>query len=117
MRHPWILPLCLMAAAIHPGRSHASDTCPQFFPGAQPPPLTNPKLGQRTTLLCNDAYVVLAFGVTHGAIWSTEHPTAASLGQAHGIRREGRFHADDRLPPADQAQLADYRRSGYDRIS
>ncbi len=85
MVHPWILPLCLMTA-IHSGRSHASDACPQFFPGGQPPTLVNPKIAQRTTLLCNDAYAVLTFGVTHGAIWSAEHPTAASLGQAQGIR-------------------------------
>ena len=43
MRHPWILPLCLMAV-IHPGRSHASDACPQSFPGGQPPALVNPKI-------------------------------------------------------------------------
>ena len=114
MRLLWILQLCLMAA-FHPGRGYGNDACPQFFPGGQPPALVNPKLGQRTTLLCNDAYAALASGVTHGAIWSAEHPTAASLGQAQGIRREGRFHAEDRLPPDDQAQLADYRRSGFDR--
>ena len=102
MRRSWILPLCLMAA-IHPSRSYASDTRPQFFPGDWPPALVNPKLGRRTTLLCSDAYAALASGVTHGAIWSAEHPTAASLEQAQGIRREGRFHADDRLPPDDQA--------------
>ena len=44
-----------------------------------------------------------------------QHPTAASLEQARHIRREGQFHAEDRLSPPDQAQLADYRRSGYDR--
>src|SRR3954469_4329716 len=31
-------------------------SCPQFFPGGQAPALTNPRLAQRTTLLCNDAY-------------------------------------------------------------
>ncbi len=56
MRRPWILPLCLLAA-ICPSRSYGSDACPQFFPGGQSPALVNPKLGQRTTLLCNDAYV------------------------------------------------------------
>ena len=81
MRRSRILPLCLLTA-IHPGPSHGADTCPQFFPAGQLPVLVNPKLGQRTTLLCNDAYAVLASGVTHGAIWSAEHPTAASLGQA-----------------------------------
>ncbi len=39
----------------------------------------------------------------------------ASLEAARGTPREGQFHPDDRLPFADQAQLVDYRRSGYDR--
>ncbi len=92
-----------------------ASTCPQLFSGGQPPALLNPKLGQRTTLLCNDAYAVLASGVTRGAVWSAEHPTAASLETARGTRREGQFHAEDRLPPDDQARLDDYRRSGFDR--
>ena len=101
--------LCVGAASAR------AEGCPQFFPGGQPPVLANPKLGQRTTLLCNDAHAVLASGITHGTIWSAEHPTAASLEQARQTRRQGEFHADDRLPPADQAQLSDYRRSGFDR--
>ena len=107
------LPLALVL--LMPTVAAAQEACPQFFPSGQPPVLTNPKLDQRTTLLCNDAYASLASGVTHGAIWSAEHPTAASLEAARHIRREGEFHAEDRLPPADQAQLTDYRRSGYDR--
>ncbi len=105
----WIALLCVGTAPAW------AEDCPQFFPGGQPPVLTNPKLSQRTTLLCNDAYAVLASGITHGAIWSAEHPTAASLEQARHTRRQGEFHADDRLAPEDQAQLADYRRSGFDR--
>lgn len=90
-------------------------SCPQFFPGGQPPALLNPRLAQRATLLCNDAYAVLASGATHGALWSAEHPTAASLDAARGTPRQGEFHADDRLPPADRAELDDYRRSRYER--
>ena len=78
-----------------------APTCPQFFAGGQTSALLNPKLGQRTTLLCNDAYAVLASGVTRGALWSAEHPTAASLDAARETPREGQFHAEDRLPPGD----------------
>ena len=74
--------------------------------------LVNPRLAQRTTLLCNDAYAALASGITHGALWSAEHPTAASLAEAGETGRTNLFHPDDRLPFADQAQLEDYRRSG-----
>ena len=100
---------CSAAALAQP------SACPQFFPGGQPPALTNPRLAQRTTLLCNDGYAALASGVTHGAIWSAERLTAASLAAARGIPRQGAFHPDIRLPRTDQAQLDDYRRSGYDR--
>ena len=109
------LPAALILLAASSQACAQASGCPQFFPGGQPPALVNPRLGQRTTLLCNDAYAVLASGVTHGAMWSAEHPTSASLDAARGIQRQGRFHADDGLPPADQAQLADYRRSGFDR--
>lgn len=77
--------------------------------------LTRASLGRRVTLLCNNAYASLASGLTHGALWSAEHPTGNSLAAASSIPRQGEFHPDDRLPLADQAQLADYRRSGFDR--
>ena len=92
-----------------------APACGQFAPGGELPVLLNAKLAPRTTLLCNDGYAVLASGITHGALWSAEHPTADSLAAARATPRRGQFHADARLPPADQAQIADYRRSGYDR--
>ncbi|MGI4800411.1 MAG: DNA/RNA non-specific endonuclease, partial [Janthinobacterium lividum] len=105
-----------LVVSLSPRLTHAEGIgCLQFFPGGRAPALTNPKLIQRTTLLCNDAYAALASGVTHGPLWSAEHPTAASLEQASHTQREGTFHPDDRLPQADQAQLEDYRKSGYDR--
>lgn len=105
------LALCLLpaAAAAQPA------TCPQFFPDGQPPALVNAKLRPRTTLLCNDAYAVLASGITRGALWSAEHLTAASVAAARDTPRQGEFHPDGRLPPGDRAELDDYRRSGFDR--
>ncbi len=107
-----LLPLAL---ALLASPAFAQSACPQFFPAGRPPALTNAKLAQRTTLLCNDAYAVLASGVTHGALWSAERLTASSIDAARDTPRQGTFHPDDRLPPADQAQLDDYRRSGFDR--
>ncbi len=111
---PRILPLAL-ALLVSMAALAQAPACPQFFPGGQPPALVNPRLAQRTTLLCNDAYAALASGVTRGALWSAERPTTASLEAARSTPRQGQFHPDDRLPFADQAQLGDYRRSGYDR--
>ena len=42
-------------------------------------------------------------------------PTTASLAAAGATPRQGDFHPDDRLPETDQAQLVDYRQSGFDR--
>ena len=89
--------------------------CPQFSPGGHLPTLLNPKLDRRVTVLCNKAYAVAASGVTHGALWSAEHLTAAGISSARDTRRTASFHPDDRLPSADQGQIADYRASGYDR--
>ena len=105
--------LALLAAPLAALAQDAA--CPGFFPGGQPPALVNRRLAERTTLLCNDAYAALASGVTRGPLWSAEHPTAASLAAARRTPRQGEFHPEARLPRADQAQLDDYRRSGYDR--
>ncbi len=110
-----LLLLTLLALHVTGSRAQPSTTCSQLSPGGQLPVLVNPRLAARTTLLCNDAYAALASGVTHGALWSAEHPTTTSLAAAHDTRRTNLFHPDDRLPPADAAQLEDYRRSGFDR--
>ena len=89
--------------------------CPQFFVRGTAPAFLNARLGQRVTVLCNEAYAVAASGVTHGALWSAEHLTAAGLAAARDTPRAALFHPDDRLPAADQAQIADYRGSGFDR--
>src|SRR5436305_1497975 len=104
---------CHGAHRAHGIGQRSTGDLPQFFPGGQPPALMNPRLAQGTTMLCNDAYAVLASGVTRGPIWSAEHPTASSLATAKETVRERQFHPDDRLPPADQSQLDDYRRSGF----
>lgn len=105
---PLLLLLAVPAAAQEPG-------CSGLFTGGVPPMLVNPKLERRTTPLCNAAYAVLESGMTHGPLWSAEHPTRASIEDARQLRREGEFRPDDRLPAEDRAQLGDYRGSGYDR--
>lgn len=111
----WLVVFSLALLALPAVTSARAAGCAYLFAGGQPPALINPKLAQRTTMLCNDAFASLASGVTHGAMWSAEHPTADSLVTARGMPRHGEFHPDDRLPPGDGAQLNDYRRSGFDR--
>ena len=110
-----LIPLSLVLLVLPIAALAGTASCPRFFPGGGAPALVNPKLAQRTTLLCNDAYAVLASGVTHGALWSAEHLTAADVEAARHTPRQNEFHPDERLPLADRAYLDDYRRSGYDR--
>ena len=98
-----------------PCLSVAQPVCPQFSPGGRLPALLNPKLDQRVTVLCNNGYAVAASGVTHGTLWSAEHLTGADVVSARDTPRAGVFYPDDRAPYADQAQIGDYRGSGYDR--
>ena len=106
----------LLACAVLPTAAHAQQQeCAALFTGGQPPALLSPKLAQRTTPLCNDAFAVLASGITRGPLWAAEHPTSDSLAGARATPRQGQFHPVDRLPVDDQALLQDYSRSGYDR--
>jgi endonuclease G len=86
-----------LSAGTGPARAQP-ESCPQFFPGGQPPALLNQRLAQRTTLLCNDADAALASGVTDGALRSAERPTAGSVAAARDTVRESQFYADPRLP-------------------
>ena len=92
-----------------------ADDCAALFAGGQAPVLLNAKLAPRTTMLCNEAFAVLASGVTRGPLWSAEYLTAQGVADAEVAARTGRFHEEERLPPEDRALLSDYVRSGYDR--
>ena len=107
--------LVILAVAAPTAACVAQTVCPQLVLAGQYPVLVNQKLAARTTPLCNLSYAVLASGITHGPLWSAEHPTRASLEQAAQTKRDGYFHADDRLPEGDPAQLDDFKRSGFDR--
>ncbi len=106
--------LFLLSVISAPALAQAG-ACDGLFAGQQPPALIKSSLAQRTTLLCNDAYAALASGLSRGPLWSAERLTANGLARARSVARRGAFHAEDRLPPDDQAMLSDYVRSGYDR--
>lgn len=107
-----VIALALLAVAF-PIAARAE--CEALFVGGRAPALLNPRMAQRTTFLCNDAYAALASGVTRGPLWSAEHLTAPDLAQARVTPREGTFHDEERLPPDDRATVEDYTNSGYDR--
>ncbi len=106
-----VLAVLLLAA---PARAQ-EVACPQDFAGGQPPTLLNARLGTGTRLLCYRAFAVLHSAVTRTALWSAEHLTADRVWAANQLPRQGKFHAEMRLPPAERANLSDYVRSGFDR--
>ncbi|WP_019140480.1 DNA/RNA non-specific endonuclease [Noviherbaspirillum massiliense] len=92
-----------------------TPTCSEHFAQGQAPVIVNEKLETRTAMLCFEAYGVLHSGVSRTPLWSAEHLTAASVEQARGLKRKNTFHAEEKLPANDRAELRDYVRSGYDR--
>jgi endonuclease G len=109
--------LCLLFIALF--ISHAtlaqSNRCPEHFSGGAAPQFINQKLAARTAALCFEAFAVMHSGISRTPIWSAEHLTANSVDNAKTIKRRNVFHSEDRLPPADRADLRDYAGSGLDR--
>ena len=109
--------VALLALLISPAAARAEPmgSCAPLFVNGHAPVLLNARLAERTHALCDRAYAVRDSGITRGALWSAEHPTAEGLATAGQIRRVNLFHPEYSLPLGDRAELADYARSGFDR--
>ncbi|MGJ7917261.1 DNA/RNA non-specific endonuclease [Massilia sp. LXY-6] len=79
------------------------------------PQIQNPKLAPQTRELCFGVFSVMHSGVTRTPLWSAEHLEAQEVESAQQLTRENSFHAEQRLPAGQRAELADYARSGFDR--
>lgn len=110
---PWIAGLF----ALHLGACKAPvpPTCSDHFAGGAAPVITSESLAKRTAQLCYEEFAVLHSGISRTPLWSAEHLTDKQVDAAKGLKRKNTFHAEEKLPEADRAQLADYVRSGYDR--
>ena len=104
----------LLSAALSAAPAAAAG-CPEHFAGGSEPALVDPRRATRARELCFRAYAVLHSGLTRTPLWSAEHLTAERVEAARGVERTNLFHAEERLPPDERAELADYARSGYDR--
>lgn len=93
----------------------AAAGCPEHFVGGAEPASVNPRLATRARELCFRAYAVLHSGATRTPLWAAERLTAERVEAARGVERTNLFHPEERLPPDERAELADYARSGYDR--
>lgn len=111
MRHWLLASLCTVAS----GAALAGSACPQLYARNTPPQIVKAAVARATRELCFETFVVMHSGVTRTPLWSAEHQSIQQLGLAEDLSREDSFHAEDRLPEAERAELEDYKSSGYDR--
>lgn len=110
------LGLILLSVLLSSGAWAGSfDNCKQNFYAVTAPDYLNQKLLNKSMELCFDGFATLYSGASRTPLWSAEHLTRERLYQAEQIPREDSFHSESRLPNSMQAQLADYKNSGYDR--
>ncbi|MEH3087378.1 MAG: DNA/RNA non-specific endonuclease [Xylophilus ampelinus] len=105
----------LLALAAAAAGACAATGCPQFYAAGQPPEIAASRLQPRTREICFGAFAVMHSGVSRTPLWAAERLERRRLRAARKVERRDAFHAEQSLPPADRAELADYARSGYDR--
>ena len=93
----------------------APTSCPEHFANGRAPDIVRTTLTTRVRELCFEGYAVLHSGISRTPLAVAEHLTRARTLGAREVRREGSFREEERLPPDERAQLADYARSGFDR--
>jgi endonuclease G len=102
-----LLPISAVAAT-------APTSCAEQFVGGNLPEVESARL-EKARVLCFSEYGVMHSGVAKTPIWSAEHLTAERIEAAGKLPRKNPFHAEDRLPVSERAELDDYKGSGFDR--
>ncbi|MFM8466500.1 MAG: DNA/RNA non-specific endonuclease [Oxalobacteraceae bacterium] len=111
-----LLALACLSCLFAPGITGAQNqACQQHFVDGKAPSITRASLQQKATGLCFEAFAVMHSGISRTPLWSAERLTRDSMAAAKAVRRKDAFHAEEALPAAVRAELADYARSGYDR--
>lgn len=87
------------------------DECPKHFANNTPI-----GFGRGANFeLCYKAFAILYSPNSKTAVYVAEHLTANTVKKARKLKRVDSFRAEPRLPDDIKANLADYKRSGYDR--
>jgi endonuclease G len=98
-----------------PAAGSPAESCADHYLDGRAPQILNAKLAPETRELCFNVFTVMHSGLTRTPLWSAEHLEAREVESAQQLTRENSFHAEQRLPAGQRAELADYARSGYDR--
>lgn len=106
--------LAVAGAMLAAGAAQAAG-CPVHYLDGRAPEIQNRKLAAETRELCYGVFGVVHSGVTRTPLWSAEYIRADNLKRAQGLDRDDKFHAEQRLPRSQRAELSDYARSGFDR--
>ncbi|WP_414222311.1 DNA/RNA non-specific endonuclease [Cupriavidus necator] len=113
MTRPLIAAVVLALSSLTANARDTGQACAHVLSTGQP---SIKQSADRTQLLCYRAYAVLYSSQTRTALWSAERLTREAVDAARKLPRDSDFYEEDRLPEADRARLADYRRgSGFDR--
>jgi len=115
--------LVTVASACSEGASQSAATpspvagsCITTYANGTRPVIADARRMAGTRMLCFRAFAVLHSGVTRTPLWVTERLTRVSVEAARALdTRDNRFHAEERLPTGERAELEDYRGSGFDR--
>lgn len=73
------------------------------------------KMQKGLTPVCYEGYASASSSITRTPIWSAEHLTARRVQLARATERNNTFFAEPSLGVDARGELADYRRSGFDR--
>jgi endonuclease G len=106
--------LALFGLLLAAGAAHAAG-CPVHYVDGRLPEIRNPKLAPDARELCYGVFGIMHSGLTRTPLWSAEYLRSDNIEAASEMRRKNDFHAEQRLPPAQRAELSDYARSGFDR--
>lgn len=104
-----------LAALLAACKAPAPPSCNDHFVDGKPPMIASEALAKKFVQLCYEEFAVGHSGVSRTPLWSAEHLTAEQVQAARGLKRKNTFHAEEKLPASDRAELADYARSGFDR--
>ncbi|MBJ7533202.1 DNA/RNA non-specific endonuclease [Rhodomicrobium vannielii ATCC 17100] len=113
-----ILLFAALALGQHatPGQAQERGCDAQLYRGGFPA-IKSEQLARETYGLCFSEIAVLYSGVSRTPLWAAEMLTPARVAAAKTLTRIGSnaFHDETLLPSEVRAELADYKRSGFDR--